>query len=238
MKIVYKVVVPLLVIASLLLMTFLPVLHVTLEGTLKDTALDLVGLGTILKEPEEGKGVKLSIAGTAEEYRQMDAADKEKLQTVISTLFSGEETETSQKIKEELKTPLAWLTATGVLLAVMLLLLIAVVVMAIATQKYGVTFLLSLLALASGFGAQQTFKAAGASLQRMNISSLVTALAGSIGELLGGLGDALGGLLSGLVNNVFKISVLEFTYGYQLALLALFGLAVFTGGWFIKRRYA
>ncbi len=237
MKIVYKVVVPLLVVASLLLMTFLPVLHITLEGTLKDTALDLVGLGTILKEPEEGKGVKLSIAGTAEEYRQMDAADKEKLQTVISTLFSGEETETSQKIKEELKTPLAWLTATGVLLAVMLLLLIAVVVMAIATQKYGVTFLLSLLALASGFGAQQTFKAAGASLQRLNISSLISAIAGSLGDLLSGLGS-LSELLSGFMNNVFKISVLEFTYGYQLALLALFGLAVFTGGWFIKRRYA
>ncbi len=237
MKIVYKVVVPLLVVASLLLMTFLPVLHITLEGTLKDTALDLVGLGTILKEPEEGKGVKLSIAGTAEEYRQMDAADKEKLQTVISTLFSGEETETSQKIKEELKTPLAWLTATGVLLAVMLLLLIAVVVMAIATQKYGVTFLLSLLALASGFGAQQTFKAAGASLQRLNISSLISAIAGSLGDLLSGLGS-LSELLSGFMNNVFKISVLEFTYGYQLALLALFALAIFTGGWFIKRRYA
>ncbi|MBR5410653.1 MAG: hypothetical protein IK104_08265 [Clostridia bacterium] len=224
MKIVYKVVVPLIVVASLLLMVFLPILHVKLEGTL----LSMVNLSI----PEYN-----SVAGTIEEYRQMDASRKETLKSVLDMLFSGEETETSQKIKEEFKTPLAWLITTGVLLAIMVLLLIAVIVMAIATKKYGITFLLSLLALAAGFGADQMLKACVKALQRMNLSSLISAFAGSLGDLISGLGDALGGLLSGLVNNAFKITALEFAYGYQLGLLVLFGLAVFTGGWFIKRRY-
>lgn len=225
MKIVYKVVVPLLVVATLLLLVFTPVLHVKVEGSL----LNMVDMSI----PEYN-----SVYGTIEEINQMDASRKETLKNLWESLFSGEETEASKKLKEEFKAPITWLIVTGVLLGLALLLLLAVLVISLATKKYGLTFLLSALSLLFAFGADKAFSQCAKVLQRMNLSSLLGSLAGGLGDLVSGLGDALGGLLSGLVNNAFKLDMLAFAYGYHFVLLALLALTVFTGGWFIKRRYA
>ncbi len=223
MKIAYKILIPVLVIATLALLVFAPILHVKLEGT----ALDMIGLSV----PEYN-----SVYGTVQEIEQMDASRKETLKNLFDTLFNGEETETSQKIKEQFKEPVAWAAAAGVLLALTLLLLIAVVVFGVATKKYGITFLLSFLALAAGFGADKCFGKAASLLMKMNLTSLLGSVLGGVGDLLSGLGNALGGMLSGLVNNAFSITVLSTAYGYQFALLVLLALTVFTGGWFLKHR--
>ena len=59
MKIAYKILIPVLVIATLALLVFAPILHVKLEGT----ALDMIGLSV----PEYN-----SVYGTVQEIEQMD----------------------------------------------------------------------------------------------------------------------------------------------------------------------
>ena len=212
MKILYKFLVPLLCVAVIALGVFAPLFHISITSALAGDLNQTTGL------PEYS-----SVMDFAKMSKNMD----ETRGTILKSLLTAI-TDPTSSIGAKL-TNIKYLKAAGVVALVMVVFLLATAVVAAATKQYWLTVVLSALSLITGVVSSKLFDAFAKPFLTGKIS--LSSLLGNSG------GDLTSGLLGSLMNNVVKVEALELAWAWQAMSLLMVAILLFTGGWFIKKRF-
>ncbi len=236
MKIAYKIFMPLLLVAVIPVMYFMPLLHFAATAG-KNSVNTMIGV------PEYS-----SVNDLVKMGKETDPERREAVKEIIKMLMDKNSTIGAQLPNTKFLYP------TAVFAALMLLLVLAALVLAF-TKHYGVTAGLTGGALLSALGMNFFFGRFAEPLLtgQINVTSIMTAIAGSGGDikgsLLSSLSDSLGGLssiLSPLIDlfagafgkSILNITSLELAVAYTLTVLLLILALIFSLITAVKERYA
>ena len=212
MKILYKILVPVLCLGVIALGVFAPLFHVKITSSLAGNLNETTGL------PEYS-----SVSDFVKMSKNMD----ETRGTILKALLQGI-TDPNSTIGKQL-TNIKYLKMAGVAAAVMIVFLLATAAVAVITKQYWLTVVLSAASLIAGVVSSRLFGAFAKPFLNGKIS--LSSLLGNSG------GDLTSGLLGSLMNNVVKVEALELAWAWQAMSLLMVGILLFTGGWFIKKRF-
>lgn len=208
MKIAYKIFVPILSVAVVLVLLFVPLFHISISSSLAGNLSQNVGI------PEYS-----SVFDFIKSSKDMDEMQSALLQGIINSIKDKDSTlgSTLTNVKH--------LNVFFAFAAALLLFVLLTCVFAIITKRYFLPAVFSALSLISAFGMNKGFEAFAKPLITGQIS------------LSSFLSDS-SGLLSGLLGSLVKVDSLELSFAYQFALLLLIVTFVFNVVVFIKERYA
>ena len=196
MKVAYKIFVPLLEIAIFPVLFFLPLLHMNITSSLAGSLSQNLGI------PEYSSLFYwVRTAGNMEEtqstlWKGIFEAIKDKNGT-IGSMFTNR----------------VWVYVFLSFAAAMLVLAIVTAVLAIATKRYGLTSIFSILTIGCAVGMNKSFDAFAKPFLTGQIS--ITSLLGSADS------DLSTGLLGNLLGSLAKVESMELAVAYSLAFFLL-----------------
>lgn len=199
MKTAYKIFVPLLEIAIFPILIFLPLLHLNITSSLAGSLSQNLGI------PEYSSLFQwFKIGGNMEDtqsllWKSIFNAIRDKDST-IGSMFTNR----------------VWVYVFLVFAALMLVLAIVTAVLALATKKYAVTSVFSILTVGSAIGMNKSFDAFAKPFLTGEIS---------LSSLLGSSGDSAN-LLGNLMGSLAKVESMELAVAYNLTFFLLVIAAV------------
>ena len=224
MKIAYKIIMPIITLATLPILVFLPLFRININSTLIDVK-QLIGIKEYMSLYDIYEMVR--VEGDESRKLIMEAllnAVKDKDST-IGALFAP-----------YLKYIYMFLIFAGI----MLLCILAVAVLSVVLKGQKVTTLVSFLGLASAFAMNKSFDAFADPFLtgKISLTSLVSGMSSfsDLTQSIGSILSMLGSSVSNLINSVIRVDHFELSVAYDIAFFLLLIAFIFSFVVMIMRR--
>ena len=224
MKIAYKIFMPLLCLATLPILIFVPLLHLNITSTIINVS-SLTGLKEYMSLYDFYQMARLESDGTR----------KLMVQALLNSI-KDKDSAIGSLIAPYMKYVYMFLIFAGI----MLVCILAVAVLSVVLKGQRITTCLSFVALASAFAMNKSFDAFADPFLtgKISLTSLVSGMSSfaDLAESIGSILTALGSSLSKLVNSVIRVQAFELSVAYDLTFMLLLVAFIFSLVVLIMRR--